>query len=122
MTASRLSLAALSGQRGIRTPVGRSRQIYSLVHLTALPSARRLAPRRSSDQLAEGIEPTTAGLQNRCSTVELRERILRPGKDEYRRAFPPRQGMLRPPSRATGGPAPPCGVETSYGFPRNRTI
>ena len=28
-------------------------------------------------KLAEGLEPTTTGLQNRCSTIELRERSER---------------------------------------------
>ena len=29
-----------------------------------------------SEKLAEGFEPTTCGLQNRCSTTELRERAF----------------------------------------------
>ena len=56
------------------------------------PSARgRLAgvvprdqDRHPGGKLAEGIEPTTAGLQNPCSTVELRQRSLFRGKSKYR--------------------------------------
>ena len=40
-----------------------SRQIYSLLHLTALVS-----PLNLKTELEVGIEPTTYGLQNRCST------------------------------------------------------
>ena len=58
-----------SGQGGIRTPELRRGQIYSLVQLTALPPARILAPTVPSvGGLAVGLEPTTGGLQNRCST------------------------------------------------------
>ena len=48
-----------------------SHQIYSLA-----PLATRVHPPPCvaviRQELAEGFEPTTAGLQNRCSAVELR--------------------------------------------------
>src|ERR1019366_4452653 len=48
-------------------------------------------------ELAEGLEPTTSGLQNRCSTIELRQRSVEmvsiesrqnPCKLFFRRRFP----------------------------------
>ena len=53
------------GGEGFEPPKGVARQIYSLMQLSTLPSAR--AP-----ELPVGIEPTTYGLQNRCTTVVLR--------------------------------------------------
>ena len=59
------------GQGGIRTPEGVSRQIYSLLHLATLAPTRIRLPAHMNE-LAVGIEPTTPGLQNQSSTVELR--------------------------------------------------
>ncbi len=50
------------GERRIRTFEGINRQIYSL-----LPLATR-EPRQIKMELVIGVEPTTVGLQNRCST------------------------------------------------------
>lgn len=64
----RLALYQLSytrlggGERWIRTIEGKTRQIYSL-----LPLATR-QPRLKKVELVIGLEPTTTGLQNRCST------------------------------------------------------
>jgi hypothetical protein len=62
------SAPSRSGQCRIRTCVGRTRQIYSLVPLAARPTARRSSTRK----LAVGLEPTTTGLQNQYSAIELR--------------------------------------------------
>src|SRR5262249_25518738 len=90
-----------SGQGGIRTPELRRGQIYSLVQLTALPPARESAPACDRDptrsvvgrrgrrgKLAEGFEPTTGGLQTRCSTPELRERLRHPPHSSGQRPSP----------------------------------
>src|SRR5262245_21404921 len=58
-----------SGQGGIRTPEDVCRQIYSLMPLATRPPAR-VHPTRT--KLPVGVEPTTSGLQNRCSAIELR--------------------------------------------------
>ena len=74
------------GQGGIRTPEGVSQQIYSLPPLAAWVPARLeaeslRAPALSPEswdlqlELAVGLAPTTACLQNRCSTVELRQLV-----------------------------------------------
>jgi hypothetical protein len=61
-----------SGQRGIRTPVLRRDQIYSLVLLATQPSAQKRFKtsffRLLIEKPAVRIELTTYGLQNRCST------------------------------------------------------
>ena len=51
------------GERWIRTIEGKSRQIYSLMPL----AARQSRPEKAME-LVIGLEPTTCGLQNRCST------------------------------------------------------
>src|SRR4051794_2923129 len=57
-----------SGQGGIRTPVVRSTSdLQSDAIGRSAPS-----PRCDPQELAVGFEPTTAGLQNRSSAVELR--------------------------------------------------
>jgi hypothetical protein len=62
----------IGGSR-IRTCEGISHQIYSLALLAAQESHRRcIAPARRNSKLAVGFEPTTSGLQNRNSAVELR--------------------------------------------------
>ena len=53
------------GERWIRTIEGKSRQIYSLMPLAARQSRQT---NRNKLELAIGLEPTTCGLQNRCST------------------------------------------------------
>ena len=52
------------GERWIRTTEGIHRQIYSLMPL----ATRQSHPKKNKLELAIGIEPTTDGLQNRCST------------------------------------------------------
>ena len=72
----------VDGQGRNRTSEGRSRQIYSLLRLTASLPAQRLSFSRGGAarfscrglELKVGFEPTTCGLQNRCSTVELLQR------------------------------------------------
>jgi hypothetical protein len=77
---------AKDGQGGIRTPEGVSQQIYSLPPLAAWVPARveaegLRAPALTPEswdlqlELAVGLAPTTACLQNRCSTVELRQLV-----------------------------------------------
>src|SRR5262245_53494800 len=80
------------GREGFEPPNAEGGQIYSLVQLTTLPPARespRLRPAGSAvvvanhfgpGKLAEGFEPTTRGLQNRCSTPELREPVRPPAR------------------------------------------
>ena len=62
------------GQGGIRTPVDRSRQIYSLLRLTAPPPTHPycvsfffLDSASSPTEPEVGFEPTTCCLQNSCS-------------------------------------------------------
>ena len=101
-----LAFAALrrakDGQGGIRTPEGVSQQIYSLPPLAAWVPARLEAeglrapalPPESWDlqlELAVGLAPTTACLQNRCSTVELRQLVpslSRHGRSDARVVLP----------------------------------
>ena len=92
------------GQGWIRTTVVSRRQIYSLLPLAtrapthinfskmpltgfepvtsplprecATPAPQRLIATRALEKPAIGIEPTTYGLQNRCSTVELCRRHM----------------------------------------------
>ena len=71
--------ATHGGQR-IRTSVGVSRQIYSLLPLTTRAALQGMGLRRNrggartrSAKLTVRIELTTCGLQNRCSAVELRQ-------------------------------------------------
>ena len=94
----------LFGQGWIRTTVVSRRQIYSLLPLAtraptlikfskmpltgfepvasplprecATPAPQRLIATRALKKPAIGIEPTTYGLQNRCSTVELCRRHM----------------------------------------------
>ena len=62
-------------ERGIRTPVGVRQLIYSQLHLATLVSRHRNTNSQiitvSLMEPKVGIEPTTYGLQNRCSTIEL---------------------------------------------------
>ena len=59
---TRLIISKSGGAGWIRTIEGIHRQIYSL-----LPLATR-EPRHILMELVIGLEPTTVGLQNRCST------------------------------------------------------
>ena len=45
-----------------------------LLPIVAAYNSRRAA--LLTKELAEGLEPTTSGLQNRCSTIELRQRSV----------------------------------------------
>src|ERR1044071_2860692 len=89
----------------VRTTVGNCRQIYSLLPLTARATLRKrcnvkkrlLACSNRVAELATGLEPTAACLQNRCSTVELRQ----PRNRALSAASPPR------PTGRSGGPSFP---------------
>ena len=72
-----------TGQGGIRTPVVRSTsdlQSDAIGRSATCPLPPLISSgfrfltdfRMSPMELAVGVEPTTTGLQNRCSTVELR--------------------------------------------------
>ena len=58
-------------------------------------------------ELAVGIEPTTAGLQNRCSTVELRQqRLETPNVTPKRRTFQPLSAIGMPAAAHQSMPGP----------------
>src|SRR3989338_867907 len=62
---------------GIRTPEGLRPLIYSQFHLTALVPRQTSNIREIFLEPSVGFEPTTYGLQNRCSTAELGWQIPR---------------------------------------------
>ena len=79
--------ALKNGQRWIRTTVDSRQQIYSLSPLATRPSThiflavlfyKTTAPLFNvlfDNQPVIGLEPTTYGLQNRCSTIELHRHL-----------------------------------------------
>src|SRR5579872_7096374 len=55
----------VGGQRRIRTPEGVSQRVYSPPRLATSVSAQKTP--KGKEKPAMGLEPSTCGLQNRCS-------------------------------------------------------
>src|ERR1700733_13155435 len=70
-----------------------SRQIYSLLPLATRATLRIVCSLLDSmgidDELTRGLEPLTTCLQNRCSTIELRQPSRQRAQPLARRRFAP---------------------------------